>query len=70
MDENSKLAYVVMYKKDFYTTPKIIGVSMDEKTAELFAWSEAKRRFRYSGMPRTDYQYFDQAIRTEQVPLL
>lgn len=69
-DTQGEIAYVVMYRKDYYSTPMIQCISLDENKAKYEAYQLAKRRFRYSGQYRESYTYFDQDIRIETFRLI
>lgn len=64
------VAYVVMYRKDYYSTPTIQCITLDEKKAQYEAYQLAKRKFRYSGNYRESYTYFDQDVRIETFRLI
>lgn len=63
------VVFFVLYRRDFYATPKIECASLDEQTALTKAHELAKRKFRYTGPLREQYTYFDQDIRIDSYPL-
>lgn len=65
-----KIGYVVWYKKDFYATPVIEVLALSEESAMAAAYDLAKKKFRYTGPKRNDYQYFDQSIRIDSFPVV
>ncbi len=67
--EGQASVWVVVVRKDFWAAPKFLAAFTEQRLAIDFMWSEAKRRWRYTGKPLDSYNYFDQSIRMTEVPL-